>query len=443
MTTSAFNNVLKLADLISIRDQDAVGDGVVNDTAAITAAQAIQGTKYVPRGTYSTTLTSAQVVGPFKGQGQIKDSSNNKHAPNMVRITAPPASLGNLGSIDTVFNGDVSKIQFPVEHRITGASSAGTPTTGYTFVPETFPHVTFMCNESGWNQSTNSNEGRTGVAAYYTNMEQYGQGDAICYIARAQVYSTKADSTDFLANPAGGLFAGDCYSGITGAYLNPIEINCIDNGYDSAAIGAVFNMLRTNKTGAKKVIWNGIRIQSSGSQPINAGYVLTGLADTGIDFTQSVFTNTGGIKPAILLKTGDCIMGNATAGSGYSNANPGTELITYDPTSGWVLQVGGNPIFQANNARALVAGRFIVHPAGTIRFDVTDASTVVNNAFKHTGSTFGMFGAAPVVQYPGWGTPTGYEIVANFPGGSATLAQCGNAIGSIIAYLKALGMFAA
>jgi len=43
----------------------------------------------------------------------------------------------------------------------------------------------------------------------------------------------------------------------------------------------------------------------------------------------------------------------------------------------------------------------------------------------------------------GWGTPTGTGVVANFPGASATLGQCSQAIAEIIRYMKVLGIFSA
>jgi hypothetical protein len=41
----------------------------------------------------------------------------------------------------------------------------------------------------------------------------------------------------------------------------------------------------------------------------------------------------------------------------------------------------------------------------------------------------------------GWGTPTGTGTVANFPGATATLAQCSQAIAEIIRYMKVIGIF--
>lgn len=435
VASSAFLN-------IKTAPYNAIGDGSTNDTAAISAADAVAARKFAPLGTYVTTLAPAALSGPFWGEGRIKDANGNLRAPNFANAKTAPGIAGNHGSIETAFKGDLSKCQFPVEHRITGAATLGQPATGYTYTPECFPHYTVMKNASGHNADTASNNGRTGAAAHFTVVEQEGQGDAMCYIGRAFVNSTRSGSTDFLANPAGVLFAGDVTSSVDGAYLNPVEINSIDNGKDCAAVGAVFNMLRTNRTGAKKVFWNGVRVQSSGSQPINSGFVLTGLADSAIDLTRATFTTHGVIKPAVLLKTGDCIMGDATPGTGYGDSSIGTALITYNPAAGWVLQTDGNPTLQVNASQALVKGALFVNPTGAAtRLQVTDTTTLIGNTFAHQGATFGVFGATPQVQYPGWGTPTGHSLplATNFNAGTATLAQCSAAVGCLIAYFKAVG----
>lgn len=65
-----------------------------------------------------------------------------------------------------------------------------------------------------------------------------------------------------------------------------------------------------------------------------------------------------------------------------------------------------------------------------------------NGAISLEGS-IGIAGASPPGQQTGWGTPTGGSVVNNFPGSSATTAQCGSAITEIIIMLKALGLYAA
>lgn len=58
-------------------------------------------------------------------------------------------------------------------------------------------------------------------------------------------------------------------------------------------------------------------------------------------------------------------------------------------------------------------------------------------------AALGVNGNAPPAQVAGFGTPTGTGVIANFPGATATLAQCSQAIAQIIKDLKAFGLYAA
>jgi hypothetical protein len=58
-------------------------------------------------------------------------------------------------------------------------------------------------------------------------------------------------------------------------------------------------------------------------------------------------------------------------------------------------------------------------------------------------AALGVNGNAPPAQVSGFGTPTGTGVIANFPGATATLAQCSQAIAQIIKDLKAFGLYAA
>jgi hypothetical protein len=67
-----------------------------------------------------------------------------------------------------------------------------------------------------------------------------------------------------------------------------------------------------------------------------------------------------------------------------------------------------------------------------------------------TGAAAGNFTSVSVnatqvagPRITGWGTPTGPSRISNFPGASATLVQCSNAIAQIIADLKTHGMLGA
>lgn len=55
----------------------------------------------------------------------------------------------------------------------------------------------------------------------------------------------------------------------------------------------------------------------------------------------------------------------------------------------------------------------------------------------------GLNGNSTVGKVTGFGTPTGTGVIANFPGATATLAQCSQAIAQLITDLKNLGVYGA
>jgi hypothetical protein len=316
----------KLRDTVSVKDFGAVGDGTANDTAAVTAADAVAAKIYAPTGTYDTTTAANALRGPFYGEGQIRDASNNKRAPYFSAVAAAPSSFGNGDSVETAFNGDLSANQFVIEHRITGAATVGQPTTGYTYTPEAFPVYGYLYNESGHNESLSGNGGRTGVAFSRVRVFQAGQGDAVCYNAAAFVTGTKASSTSFLANPAAVLFNGDLTAGAAGVYLNAVEIMMQDNGFDAAGVGYVANGIRTVATGAKNAYWAGFRAQSQGAAFMDQAFGFAGNFNVGLDATPATLNTT---KALIAAKASDRIYMNATTSNGLYATSLGAAYFEY------------------------------------------------------------------------------------------------------------------
>jgi hypothetical protein len=398
----------KLRESVSVKDFGAVGDGVADDTAAVTAVSAYPKV-YVPDGTYNTTFVNYTTVpGSWWGVGQIADASNRKLAPWYANANAAPSSTGSANSLLTAFNGDLTRCQFPVGHNIQGAATLTQPTTGYAYVNEVYPHFTYLTNFSGWNQSTSGNDGRTAACAYRTKVDNYGQGDAVCYNATAFVSGTRAGSTNFLANPAAVLFNGDMTAGADGVYLNPYETICVDSGYDVACVGLVNNFNRTNATGAKSVFWHGYRAQNVGSVTCDALVSATGLWVTGLDLAMSDF---GANKGAVSLKASDRIYFNSTAGaSGSLNAGIrttvfGTSWITLDSAS-VDLQFANSGVTQfAVGTTGSAVNYFRVNggPAGgTPQFRATGSDTNISVGYLTKGTGFHFFYsnvAAPAVQF--------------------------------------------
>jgi hypothetical protein len=181
----------------------AIGNNIANDTAAIAAA-ALQAPIYSPSGTYkSTAATPITLASTLQvGYGQIKTADANKSAPKLSIITAAPSSLGDQTSYLTAFNGDLSRCQNAMGQVVTGAATLGQPTTGYLYTPEAMPNYTYVYNTSV-NQSTTSNVGRTGYAAYRTLIEQRGQGDAVCYNGSVFVTGTRTWKYKFFSKSSG------------------------------------------------------------------------------------------------------------------------------------------------------------------------------------------------------------------------------------------------
>lgn len=311
---------------------------------------------YNPANVTSTRANGAAVVANQWGPGRVTTADGNKRGKWFSNITAAPSTLGNHDSIETAFNGDLSHSIFQIEHRITGATTLGQPTTGYTYTPEAYPFYGVLYNSSGYNHSTTGNGGRTGAAFSRVNVKQYGQGDAVAYNATCLVASQKAGATHFLAQPAGVLFNGDMDAGADYVYLNPRELALYDNGYDVACIGDVINMERTNVTGGQSCWWGGYRVQSNGSQPIDNVLSLVGKARVGLDLAMST-TDFGTNKAAISLKAGQRIYGNNFSTNGnYTDGFNGDYFEYSSGISGWNFVVGGSSRLQVTGGQVTVNG---------------------------------------------------------------------------------------
>lgn len=356
-----------------IEDYSAVGDGVTDDTAAVNSAIASAQETFVPNGIFDTTLAATAITSPFQGIGQIRTSDSKKRGKYFNYVDAAPATEGNRDSIGNAFNGDMTHVPFAVEHRITGAATLSQPTSGYKYTHECYPHFTYLKNESGYNHETDGNGGRTASCAYQTKVDNYGQGDCMAYNFLGFVTGTKAGSTDFLANPAVGALAGTLTAGADGVYLNPLEFDLQDNGYDVACIGTVLNLTRTDETGAKNAVWMGHRVQSRGSANIDVAYSASSKHKIGLDFTKADFDSASGNR-AITLKADQRIFFNATSTNDWYANQPGGTFMRYN-SSNQQLQ------FVNNNSLVLYAAsnQVVLAPSGTARLRV-DTSEVIAGA---------------------------------------------------------------
>ena len=122
--------------------------------------------------------------------------------------------------------------------------------------------------------------------------------------------------------------------------------------------------------------------------------------------------------------------GSSTCALWVAGPNQTTPIITSGPSgSQFVIRtLGSNTtpiVFGVSN---VYRGQFVAAATGGF---------VVAQGFACNGVTTPYTGSA------GWGTPTGTGVIANFPGASAILTQCSQAIATIIAVLKNTGFMLA
>jgi hypothetical protein len=457
----------------NVKEFGAIGDGVANDTTAITAANSASGPKFVPSGLYATTLAATALDGPYWGFGQIRTGATNKRAPWFSAIKANAAyTASNEDSPDTAFNGDFTRSLFPVEHRITSAATLTQPTSGYIYSPWAYPHYTYLYNESGHNNGTADNSGRTAAVAYRTKVVHVGQGDSVAYNASVFVNSTRSGSTSFLANPATAIINGEVGGGQAGVYLQGGEFSLHDNGFDSAGIGWVINLDRGNATGAKAAWWAGFRVQSIGAADVNAAFSASGKYDVGLDFT-SITTDAN--KAWAAVKADDRIYLNASSSNGFFATALGDEYIYYNSAATAIdfvmngspslrlttvttpvnfMQIQGRetgvaPVMSAQgsdtnigiiySSKGTGTHDFRTNNIGPTQFTISDTASAVNN-FNATGAATG---GAPTLSAVGSDTNIDAKISAKGTGrlqvGTAGMMQANGTVATVLGSLGPAG----
>ena len=317
-------------------------------------------------------------------------------SPFVSLVTAAPSSFGTHSSVVTAFDGDLSKVPFAVEYRITGAATLSQPASGYVYTPEATPHYTYLYNTSGWNNGTATNAGRTSATAYRTKVFQAGQGDCVAFNAEGFVTGTRAGSTNFLANPAASLFNGGLTAGADGVYLNPYETIMQDGGYDVACFGAVYNFERTVATGAKSAVWGGARYQNTGAATCDAIISGVGKWVSGIDFSMSTM-DLGANAAAISLKAGQKIYFNNAAGA------------------------SGNLV--ANWRTTSFNGDYIDYDSGTARLRVIVGGTAAATFHASSPANFGLGINIPTGKNYQF---NGVQVVSDRDTGYAAMTGAGN-----------------
>jgi hypothetical protein len=413
------------SDLNSLTDRGAVPDGATDSTIAVSAFNSAGG-GYVPgpltgaayTNYYKTTIGRATIGGLFHGQGRIIDSNGNLLGPIYGNLSAAPTLLGNYSTNAeaTMFNYDTSKQVLAIDYFITGASTLGTPSSpNYQLNPQAAPINMELFNQSGANASLTGNGGRTGLAAYFTRIDQYGQGDTTGYFYIGFVNSTRAGATSFLANPKSGAIGGGVSTAVDGAFLCGFcDINLTDNAHDAAEIVANSNISRSNSIGALNVNSMAYRIQSTGTKPIDAAFSASGKQSIGVDLTGATFPD--------LLLIGITMLSGGTGYTGGANQ------------SGDLLCMAGGTFDQQTCVRVLtVDGSGVILTWGLDRsgkYSVAPATPNSPTGGTGTGALFGLTynqGAAMAMPANSWIYGNAITDSAVFGTGFPSTARLGSA----------------
>lgn len=408
---------------VKMQATPATCDGTTDDTTALNAATFPALLPITPCALVGaiTTLTSGRW---YSTEGGYLKPSEGKQSPNFSAIISAPTQTGSTNSFTTAYNADWTKVHLPFQIYVAGSTTLGQPASGYTLNPLVAGIYGTMFTQTGWNQNTGSNDGRTGVAAVFIKVFQSGQGDAGSYYATTVNNGVlKGSATSFLANPASFMFAGQATASKALVYVQGVgDINISDGGFDIAAVAFVTNMTRTVGTGAINSTWIAYRSQSIGAIATDAAFSHQGPTYIGLDVVGATFQDRAGTssKAAVAMKANDRIYANATNSDTAKypqNVALGTEWHEYDATLGHSFVVASASVFSVN-ATAVTTSKPVKTPQITstgTQFTISGCTT----SSLRGGATAGDFvsgttgACTPVVTLGGQTAPTGWACTVS------------------------------
>jgi hypothetical protein len=338
-----------------------------------------------------------------------------------INISSLP-TVGNWNSVLTACNGDDSKVFIITCFQTTGVNTLTQPTSGYVYLQEAYPKSMFYYNNSGFNNSTSGNNGRTAAVGDYIKLGQAGQGDMVGHTVQCQLDTqTLAGYTNVLANPACVLFNGDAKAGADGQYLNLTEFDANDGGFDVAAAGSVINLSRSVNTGANKAFWYGIRVQSNGSTQADTAFSATGSGGYrfGLDVSNATLDANAA---AITLSGNQRVYLNSTAGNLFPSA-VGTTYFSYNSTDSSVeLVVGGVQQLAISSTYVGVVNKTAINSGD--RFGV--AGSLTNNLGMTIDNSNVAVTATSILHFANNNSATQAAITLN--GGNFSGGQGANAL---------------
>ena len=348
----------------------------------------------VPAGVWPVAQADAAALGSVRlyGPGQIQTADGRRRAPNFTAHTAAPSPTAAWDSIATAFDGDIDRVLWAYEERISGSATLGAPSAGggaarenYTFLRETAAVLGFMdiAPESGRNASRTTSAGRTLAAFDAAQVAHRGNGDAAALWRSVRVSGSRTtvpdglSALDWSASPAGTLLAGVTTAAAANVLLRGLgDIELTDQGlHDVAAIGLQIVLRRGVATGALGADWMGARIESPGAQSIGAFFTAFGKATIGAHLSAGDY---GANQAAITLAQNQRIYGNATQADSIGlprNATLGNDWITRSSSGWWAIHYNSVSCLEINDT-LVTARRKINVSAATPQYEINGVKVV-------------------------------------------------------------------
>jgi hypothetical protein len=191
------------------------------------------------------------------------------------------------------------------------------------------------------------------------------------------------------------------------------DVNCYQNtgyGISNASVDCHLTAVRCTQNSVDGIVNTATGMHVSNYYAANnTGYGLNGVSSNSIFEGVYCQSNLGG---------GIQIINGAQEFylSGQSSGNTGTQLV--------MNTLGSNNFIDMVSFTA----------AGQTGYSGTPGTFNFINYFSAGNSSQCI--SQGIVPTTGWATPTGTGVIANFPGATATLAQCSQAIATILTYLK-------
>jgi len=448
--TGAINRPInqKLADIVSVKDFGAVGDGVTDDTAAITAALATSNYISFPNGTYavtSITITNGKTI--YFNNSQILALSNSN---NPVIITGSYNVIYNL-NINCNFNASIYGFQWIssssytcqfnkvyglnisnavygiVYGAVPGGSAYNAPQSENTIYSYTTRavQIPICCNQPNgaltlispildcdsfeWSSQSGYN-----ATTYYTN--------AYCVINLQTLLTViggellKAGSNLGYGIWGGGTFLNNTIEipGLQALITNDLTISNNQNGYFNLNSGPAFkfdNSASGKNQGATLTLDNFVLNRPNGYEPSAGDYLISGTPTlpSSVVLNNTVVNNWTGAQVLDVLSTNiSIVVSNArfvnytTSGSLYQNQLlPNTKSIQSTTISS-AISIG--PLSEICTVSGTNAIQTITPPyfgfIGSITIIPTGVFTTITGGNIAIGST-AVVGKSLVMTYDG------------------------------------------